>query len=82
VPPETRNRLPCSSSLPRGLKKINYVNKLACDDGTVASLGVPGSLDPGTKKKLPEFRQFHGWNRLRSQPDPHVWTTPRMQEKK
>ena len=38
--------------------------------GTVASLGVPGSLDPGTKTKPPEFRRFHGWNQLRSQPDP------------
>jgi hypothetical protein len=35
---------PCSSSLLRGLKKVNYVNKLACDACTIRSQCTGGKF--------------------------------------
>jgi transposase len=44
VCPAGRRLHPYSSSLLRGLKKINYVNKLACDDCTIRSQCTGGAF--------------------------------------
>jgi transposase len=44
VCPAGRRLHPYSSSLLRGLKKINYVNKLACDDCTIRSQCTGGTF--------------------------------------
>jgi transposase len=44
VCPAGQRLYPCSSSLLRGLKKINYVNKLACDDCKIRSQCTGGKF--------------------------------------
>ncbi len=44
VCPAGQRLYPYSSSLLRGLKKINYVNKLACDDGKICSQCTGGKF--------------------------------------
>ena len=44
VCPAGQRLYPYSSSLLRGLQKINYVNKLACDDCTIRSHCTKGSF--------------------------------------
>src|SRR4051794_37335517 len=75
VCPAGQRLYPYSSSLLRGLKKVNYVNKLACDDctiraqctrgpfRTVSSTGAwPGRKRPGTTGGLAPRRRSTATN--------------------
>ena len=44
--------------------------------GTVVNFGGARQPRPRNEDKTPECRHFHGWNRLRNQPDPQLRDSP------